>query len=86
MGAGGMGTRRRGCAGTVTVEGVVTEVLPRGMYRVAVGERHHVLAHAPGGPHRNFVRILVGDRVAVELASVDRTRGRIVRRNQSGKP
>ena len=55
------------------------------MYRVTVEGNRSVLAHAPGGPHRNFVRLLVGDRVVVELSPVDRTRGRIVRRSQGGK-
>jgi len=66
--------------GVVSVEGAVVEVLPKAMYRVAAEGGHHVLAHAPGDPHRNFVRLLVGDRVLVELSPVDRTRGRIVRR------
>jgi len=71
--------------GVVSVEGAVVEVLPHAMYRVAVDGGRQVLAHAPGGPHRNFVRLLVGDRVIVELAPADRTRGRIVRRSGSGK-
>lgn len=77
---------QRGHPGAVSVEGVVTEALPHVMYRVAVEGGHEILAHAPGGPHRNFVRILVGDRVVVELSPVDGTRGRIVRRSQSGRP
>ena len=76
------GTRRRG---VVSIEGAVAEVLPHAMYRVTVEGNRSVLAHAPGGPHRNFVRLLVGDRVVVELSPVDRTRGRIVRRSQGGK-
>jgi len=70
----------------VSVEGVVTEALPRALYRVALDGRRQVLAHASHGPHQNFVRILVGDRVIVELSPVDRGRGRIVRRYESGKP
>jgi len=66
--------------GVVSVEGAVVEALPHAMYRVEVDGGRQVLAHAPGGPHRNFVRLLVGDRVLVELSPVDRTRGRIVRR------
>jgi translation initiation factor IF-1 len=66
------------------VEGVVTEILPHAMYRVAIGGGRHVRAHAAQGARRNFVRILVGDRVTLELSPVDRTRGRIVRRHDGG--
>ena len=68
------------------MEGVVSEALPHAMYRVAIGGGRHVLAHAAQGAHRNFVRILVGDRVTLELSPVDRTRGRIVRRHDGGTP
>jgi translation initiation factor IF-1 len=71
--------------GVVTVEGVVAETLPHEMYRVALGGGRHVLAHRTHEAHRNFVRILVGDRVVVELSPVDRTRGRIVRRHHAGR-
>jgi len=60
------------------VEGVVTAQLPDGLYRVDV-EGHRLTAHAVGGMDRNFVRLLVGDRVVVELSPRDSTRGRIVR-------
>jgi translation initiation factor IF-1 len=65
---------------TVRVEGVVVEALPRAMYRVEIEGRHHVLAHAARDVRRNFVRVLVGDRVLVELSPIDRSRGRIARR------
>ena len=64
----------------VAVEGVVVEALPHAMYRVALGSRRRVLAHAGRGTGRNFVRVIVGDRVLVELSPVDRSRGRIARR------
>jgi translation initiation factor IF-1 len=60
------------------LEGRVLEILPHGLYRVAIGRQREVVAHAPGGPGRNFVRIVVGDRVWVELSPRDLTRGRIV--------
>jgi translation initiation factor IF-1 len=60
------------------VIGTVVEALPHGLYRVRLERQHHVTAHAPGGPGRNFVRVLVGDRVRIELSSRDVTRGRIV--------
>jgi translation initiation factor IF-1 len=62
----------------VCVEGTVLEVLPHGLYRVGIERQRQVTAHAPGGPGRNFVRVLVGDRVRLELSPRDLTRGRIV--------
>jgi translation initiation factor IF-1 len=62
------------------VEGVVREVLPRALYRVAVGDGREVVAHAGSGLGRNFVRLVVGDHVTVEMSPRDVTRGRIVRR------
>ena len=62
------------------VEGVVAAQLPSGLYRVEIGGRDRVTAHVAGSAERNFVRLLVGDRVIVELAARDITRGRIVRR------
>ena len=58
--------------------GVVTELLPSAMYRVRLDEGHIVLAHVADRIDRNFVRVLVGDRVGVELSPVDAGRGRIV--------
>jgi translation initiation factor IF-1 len=62
------------------VAGRVLEVLPRALYRVAIAGGREVTAHAVTGPGRNFVRLVVGDRVRVELSERDRGRGRIVRR------
>ena len=62
----------------VSVEGTVLEVLPSGWYRVGIERQRQVVAHAPSGPGKNFVRVLVGDRVRLELAPRDLTRGRIV--------
>jgi translation initiation factor IF-1 len=58
----------------------VKAILPRALYCVALGDGHDVVAHAPEGLNRNFVRLVVGDRVTVELQAKDRSRGRIVRR------
>ena len=63
-----------------TTEGTVTAILPRALYRVNVGSGREIVAHAPTGPGRNFVRLVVGDRVTVEMSPRDVTRGRIVRR------
>lgn len=62
------------------VVGTVLEELPSAVYRVELENRHKVLAHAVGTVERNFVRLLPGDRVRVELSPHDGTRGRIVRR------
>jgi translation initiation factor IF-1 len=61
-----------------TVEGMVREALPYAQYRVEIDAGRQVTAHAPGGAGRNFIRVLVGDRVRIELSSRDITRGRIV--------
>jgi translation initiation factor IF-1 len=65
----------------MTVEGRVVEGLPHGLYRVAVDGRD-VTAHPASRLSRNFVRLVVGDWVLVELSPRDRGRGRIVRRHE----
>jgi translation initiation factor IF-1 len=60
------------------VTGVVTAQLPSGLYQVELEGAQKITAHLGGGIERNFVRILVGDRVDVELTPRDPTRGRIV--------
>ena len=64
----------------VTVTGTVLAVLPRALYQVAIDGRREVTAHAASGPGRNFVRLIVGDRVTVELSPRDVTRGRVVKK------
>jgi translation initiation factor IF-1 len=59
-------------------EGVVTELLPSQLVKVDLDGRHQVIAHLGDPVHRNYVRVLVGDRVKVALLPADRTRGRIV--------
>jgi translation initiation factor IF-1 len=61
-----------------SVSGTVVEVLPSGLYRVVIERQRQVTAHAPSGPGKNFVRVLVGDKVRLELSPRDRGRGRIV--------
>ncbi len=58
--------------------GRVIELLPSALVRVELDGKHQVLAHPAGGIHRNFIRVLAGDRVLVELSEHDPTRGRIV--------
>ncbi len=58
----------------------VLETLPNGMFKVKLENNHEVLAHVSGRMRKNFIRILPGDRVAVELSPYDLNRGRIVYR------
>ncbi len=60
------------------VEGEVRELLPSALVRVSVEGRHDVVAHLGGTPGRNYVRVVVGDRVKLALSPTDRSRGRIV--------
>ncbi len=62
------------------VAGVVVAELPQLVFRVDVGKGREVLAHAAGMTERNFVRLLPGDKVEVELAPADATRGRILKK------
>ena len=62
------------------VTGVVAAQLPSGLYQLDVDGTRKITAHIGGGIERNFVRLLVGDRVEVELMPRDLTRGRIVRK------
>ncbi len=64
----------------IEVEGTVIEALPNAMFRVELENGHRVLAHVSGKMRMNFIRILPGDRVSVELSPYDLTRGRITYR------
>ena len=64
----------------VQVTGTVIEPLPNAMFRVKLENEHEVLAHISGKMRMNFIRILPGDKVALELSPYDLTRGRITYR------
>jgi translation initiation factor IF-1 len=64
----------------IEVEGTVVEPLPNAMFRVELENGHKVLAHVSGKMRFNFIRILPGDKVKVELSPYDLTRGRITYR------
>ncbi|NLW08822.1 MAG: translation initiation factor IF-1 [Firmicutes bacterium] len=64
----------------IEVEGTVVEPLPNAMFRVELANGHKILAHISGKMRMNFIKILAGDRVLVELSPYDLTRGRIVYR------
>ena len=64
----------------IEVEGEIVEALPSTMFRVQVDAGHNVLATISGKMRKNYIRILPGDRVKVELSAYDLTRGRITYR------
>jgi translation initiation factor IF-1 len=64
----------------IEVEGKVIEPLPNAMFRVELENGYTVLAHISGKMRMNFIRILPGDRVTVQLSPYDLTRGRITYR------
>ncbi|CAB4605141.1 unannotated protein [freshwater metagenome] len=66
--------------GAIEIEGSVAEALPNAMFRVELPNGHKILAHISGKMRKNYIRILPGDRVIVELSPYDLTRGRIIYR------
>ena len=68
----------------IEVEAQVNEALPNGMFRVELPNEHEILAHVSGKIRMNFIRVLPGDRVLVELSPYDLTRGRVTYRFPSG--
>jgi len=66
----------------IEVEGTITETLPNAMFRVDLENGLKVLAHISGKMRMNFIRIMPGDKVKVELSPYDLTRGRIVYRTR----
>ena len=66
----------------IEMQGVVVEALPNATFKVKLESGHEILAHISGKLRMNFIRILPGDRVKVELSPYDLTRGRIVWRDK----
>lgn len=66
----------------IEVEGTVAEALPNAMFKVKLENGHEILAHISGKLRMNFIRILPGDKVTIELSPYDLTRGRITWRNK----
>jgi translation initiation factor IF-1 len=64
----------------IEVQATVLETLPNAMFKVELESKHQVLAHISGRMRKNFIKILPGDKVLVELSPYDLTRGRIVYR------
>jgi translation initiation factor IF-1 len=66
----------------IEVQGTVVEALPNAMFKVKLENGHEVLAHVSGKLRMNFIRILPGDKVTLELSPYDLTRGRIIWRGK----
>ena len=66
----------------IEVEGLVKETLPNAMFKVELENGHQILAHISGKLRMNFIKILPGDRVKLELSPYDLTRGRITWRSK----
>ena len=65
---------------SIEMQGTILETLPNTMFRVELENGHVVIAHISGKMRKNYIRILVGDRVTVEMSPYDLTRGRITYR------
>ncbi|MCD6463012.1 MAG: translation initiation factor IF-1 [Thermotogae bacterium] len=69
----------------IKMEGTVVEALPNAMFRVELENGHKILAHISGKMRKNFIRLLPGDKVVVELTIYDLNRGRIIYRKKREK-
>lgn len=69
----------------IEMEGTVIENLPNTNFRVQLDNGHTVIAHISGRMRKNYIRILMGDRVTVQVTPYDLTKGRIIFRNRDGK-
>jgi translation initiation factor IF-1 len=65
------------------MEGIITESLPNAMFRVDLENGFNVLAHISGKIRKNYIKILLGDRVLVQLTPYDLTKGRIIYRQKN---
>ena len=66
----------------IEIEGTVVEAMPNAMFKVEIQGGHQILAHISGKLRMNFIRILPGDKVTVEMSPYDLTRGRITWRTK----
>jgi translation initiation factor IF-1 len=65
---------------SIVVDGIITEILPNTSFKVKLENGHEILAHISGKMRMNYIRILQGDKVTVELSPYDLTKGRITYR------
>lgn len=66
----------------IRIEGTVVELLPNTMFRVELANGHRVLAHISGKMRMNFIKILPGDKVTLEMSPYDLSKGRIIYREK----
>ena len=66
----------------IEIEGKVVDALPNAMFKVELPNGHQILAHISGKLRMNFIRILPGDNVTVEMSPYDLTKGRIILRSK----
>jgi len=66
--------------GPIKLDGVITDTLPNATFKVKLDNGHEILAHISGKMRMHFIKILVGDRVTVEMSLYDLTKGRITYR------
>jgi translation initiation factor IF-1 len=70
----------------IVLEGTITESLPNAMFRVELENGHTVLAHISGKMRMNYIKILPGDRVKVEMSPYDLEKGRLIFRHKDERP
>ncbi|MFI5252881.1 MAG: translation initiation factor IF-1 [Bacteroidota bacterium] len=66
--------------GPITIDGIITDTLPNAMFRVKLDNGHEILAVISGKMRMNYIKILVGDRVTIEMSPYDLSKGRITYR------
>ncbi|MCJ7554001.1 MAG: translation initiation factor IF-1 [Ignavibacteriaceae bacterium] len=66
--------------GPIKVDGIITETLPNANFKVKLDNRHEILAHISGKMRMHFIKILVGDKISIELSPYDLSKGRITYR------
>ncbi len=69
-------------ADVIEIEGVVVEKLPNAMFKVELENGHQILAHISGKLRQNYIRILPGDKVTIEMSPYDLSKGRIIWRDK----
>ena len=69
----------------ITVEGIVTQALPNAMFRVDLENGHNILCVISGKMRHNFIKVIEGDKVKIEMSPYDLTRGRIISRLKNGE-
>ena len=69
----------------IKVDGEVTETLPNALFRIKLDNGHEILGHLSGKMRMNFIKILPGDRVSIEMTPYDLTKGRITYRHKAGQ-